>query len=158
MASDCIRSSPFPGRYHPLLRGAVAGALRTMGAVLLETVAASFPKVARGNPGGGALRPPNVEGDAFVFAPVLSGLFGDGLETLLQRLEVGFLRFASRRIVVTRIHHTLDHRGGVEGQRKPWFEPTAGGRIGWLVVSLHTVGGVCFGGVENQCFHRPLFH
>src|SRR5208337_3575829 len=158
MASHRIRSGTIPGRHNALLRCSVAGALRTVGTVLLETVAASFAKADRGNLGGGALRPPNVQGDAFVFTSVFGFLFGDSLETFLQRTEIGFLRFVSRRVVVTRFRYALDRRGAAQGQREYRFEPTAGGRISRLVVSLHTAGGVRSGGVENQCFHWPLFH
>src|SRR5208337_1990024 len=112
MAGDRIRNSAFPGRHNPLLRSSVAGALRTVGAVLLETVAAPFPEVARGNLGSGACHSPNVEADAFVFAPVFDCVFSDALDAHLQRIEGGFLRFVSRWPVLTCTHYALARHGG----------------------------------------------
>src|SRR5271157_3292716 len=126
MASDCIRNGAFSGRHDPLLRCSVAGALRTMGAVLLETMAASFPKADCGSFGSGDFHPPNVEADAFLLAPVLGCIFGDALDALLKRFTLGFLRFISRWAVLACARHGLDRRGGADQQREHWFEPTAG--------------------------------
>src|SRR5271155_5119883 len=115
IGSDCIRSSAFSGRHDPLLRCSIAGALRTVGAVLLETMAAAFAKADRGNSGSRAFHAPNVEADAFLFASVFGCLFGNALDTLLQRVEDGFLRFISRRVVLACTRHRLDHGRGAAG-------------------------------------------
>src|SRR5271157_815834 len=127
MVSDCIRDGAFSGRHGPLLRRSVVGALCTMGTVLLETMAASFPKADRGKFGSSAFHPPNVEADAFLLAPVLGCIFGDPLDALLRRVAGGFLRFVSRRIAVACARHGLDRGGGADRQRKNWFESPAGG-------------------------------
>src|SRR5271157_2894265 len=149
MVSDCIRRGAFSGRYDSLLRGSVAGALRIMGALLLETMAASFPKAVCGNFGSGALYRSYVEDNAFVFASVFSCVLG---RSYLRCIQGNLLRIISRRLVLACARHGLDHRGGADQQREYWFGSTAGGRIGRLVVSLHTAGWVRFGEVENQCF------
>lgn len=87
MARDCIRNGAFLVCRNSLLRCSAPGSLRTMGTVSLETMTPSFVKADCRALGSSFGCRSHGESDALLFATVFGCLFGDTLDTLLQRIE-----------------------------------------------------------------------